>query len=145
MASIRSYPGQGAAVGEELVDPGGYRLVLDQRRGMLGLAPGIDDQRSLAAPVLVRRRGADARDVDGGIGTGESDPQEVVQAARGQIRIVDQHHQGEGVDDVGGGEGGAKASEVSVASASGARVGGRLHQQHAGHGQAGTRKSVGEP
>ncbi|HIA01729.1 MAG TPA: hypothetical protein EYN66_07430 [Myxococcales bacterium] len=45
---------------------------------MVWLDAGVDDQRTVAAPVLLMDEGVDPIDVDGGIGAGERDPQEVV-------------------------------------------------------------------
>jgi len=58
--SVSNQPVQRSAGSGELVDPAGDLGIFDKGRGVMRLEPGIDDQRSATAPVLVLGEGSDA-------------------------------------------------------------------------------------
>src|SRR5262245_21431757 len=58
------------------------------------LDAGIDDQRSRATPVLLLGEGADTINVRGWVGTRERDPEEIIQAAGGEVAVIDDDDEG---------------------------------------------------
>src|SRR5207302_288649 len=90
-------PMQRPAPRREGSDALGYSRILFQRRRVVRLDPGVDDQRAGAAPVLLAGEGADAVNVRGRVGAGERHPQEVGQRPGSKLAVVYQDHQGKGV------------------------------------------------
>ena len=45
----------------------------------MGFEAGVDDKGAGTAPMLLLGEGVDAVDIGGGIGTGERDPEEIVE------------------------------------------------------------------
>ena len=58
---------------------------------MVRFQSGVDDQRALAAPVLVLDELADAIHVGGWVAAGECDPEEIVKRSGREVGIVDKN------------------------------------------------------
>ena len=78
------------------VDAARNLRVFDQRRRVVGLEAGVDDERAAAAPMFVFSEGIDAVNVDGRIRTRERDPEEVAERLGDELGVVDDDDQAEG-------------------------------------------------
>ena len=65
---------------------------------MKWLHPCVNDQTALTSPMLVHRCTGNAVNIGCRVAAGEDRPEEVVQAARDEIRIVHNYNQRELVD-----------------------------------------------
>ena len=59
---------------------------------------GVDHEWSRAAPVLLIGEGSDPVDVSGRIRASERDPEPVVQRACGELGVIHEDEEGEGVE-----------------------------------------------
>ena len=89
-----------AAGGGERVDAALDRGIALEGRGMVWFDASVDNQRACAAPVFLLDRRVDPLDVGGRVGAGEGDPDEVSQALRDEVAVVDDHDEREGADRV---------------------------------------------
>jgi hypothetical protein len=82
----------------EVVDPLRYLGVLDEGGGVVRLEAGVDEERSVAAPMLVLDEARDAVDVVRRIRSRERDPKEVSEAFGSECRIVGEDDEGESLE-----------------------------------------------
>lgn len=104
------------------------RVVHEWRR-MVRLDPGVDDERARASPMLLEDRGADSFDVRRGVGSGEGDPEEVIEVPRGEIGIVDDHDERVTADRILGTKATAECRDILRAFA----VSGAFDREYSGH------------
>lgn len=79
-----------------IIDTPGDDRVWHQFRGVMRFCACVNDQRACTAPVLELRSGPNSIYVMGGVGSRETDPEEVFPVGCDKIRAITKHYQGYG-------------------------------------------------
>ncbi len=120
----------------EGIDPAGDGGVLHQRRGVVRLDAGIDDQGAGTAPVFLPGGGADPINVGGRVGTCKRHPQKVIDATGRKVAVVHKHDERKGIERL--------AWLITVAELFRRALRSCLHQHDTWQAHARLRKTIGK-
>ena len=67
----------------------------------MGFVAGVDNERSIAAPVFVVNEAVNTIDVVRGVGAGEGDPEEIVEGACGEGAVTYDEDEGQTFEGLG--------------------------------------------